>query len=143
MKSEAISYLINFSTVRAPRSSSQAVQNMVLKNYCDQQGLIFNLSLTEYAFDMENRPMLFQAINFLSNLPRNDRHLVVFSMHSLPDYKTVRLRFFQSLKSESIRLHCAAERFSASTEKDFYELNLTIDLLDICGSNLGSEYVVR
>lgn len=143
MKSEAISYLVNFSSLRSPRSSSQAVQNMVLKNYCDQQGLIFNLSVTEYGFDMEKRPMLFQAINRLSNFDKEDRHLVVFSIHSLPTHKTIRLKFFQSLHNENIHLHCAAERFSASTARDFYELKLTIDLLDICGSKLGSEYVVR
>ena len=143
MRSEAISYLINFSSLRTLRSSSQAVQNMVLKNYCDQQRLIFNLSLTEYAFDMENRPMLFHAIDLLSNLCREDRHLVVFSIHSLPVHKLIRLNFFKSLETESIRLHCAAERFSASTAKDFYELNLTIDLLDICGANSGCDYVGR
>lgn len=80
------------------RSVPQSVQQLVIRNYCEKNGLEFLLSATEFA----GQTMMFDSIKELG--------IVFYSIWLLPENKTKRQKIYNSGKdirfaAENLRLN--------------------------------------
>ena len=58
----------------------QHVQNIIIRNYCNQNGLYYLLSSTEYVYDQSDK-MLEQVLNEVKKLDG----VVLYSLYQLPE----------------------------------------------------------
>lgn len=94
------------------RSVPQHIQQMVIRDYCQRNGLTFMLSATEYC--MDRCTMMLDAI-----LAEDNDGIVAYSMFLLP------------CRTFSKPVHCAAENYIINGE-NFKEL---CKIGDICAGN--------
>lgn len=91
----------SFMGERAP----QHVQNLVCRSYCQQRGMEFLLSATEYA--MPNSSLMLK--NILSDMLTIDG-IVAYSMFQMPQDAGERQRIVSRILQDQKELHFAVER---------------------------------
>ena len=90
----------------------QHVQNLVIRDYCERNGLQFLLSATEYA--MPNCHLILQQV--LCELNDIDG-LVAYSLFQLPKESLPRQLIYEQILSQEKVLHFAVEGLRASTRQ--------------------------
>ena len=88
----------------------QHVQNIVIKNFCEQNKFNYLLSATEYA--MKNSSYMLEKI--LYDLKKVDG-IVMYSLYQLPEDQEYRKNFIQNSSTKNYFLR---EKFSISNYKD-------------------------
>jgi len=113
----------------------QHVQNLVIRDYCERQGLHYLLSATEYA--MESCHLMLEQV--LDGLAQIDG-IVAYSMFQLPEIATVRERIYSSLLKSGKTFHFAVEslRMSSMAERDRIETLWRIkQILPLCPQTIA------
>ena len=85
----------------------QSVQNLVLRNYCANNNIIFEFSSVEYA--MENSALILRQL--INDLPFIDG-IVAYSIFQMPEDDTERQSIFNSILSSKKEMHFAVEGLS-------------------------------
>ena len=94
---------------RAP----QHVQNLVIRSYCQRNGLNYLLSATEYA--MEGCYVILNDV--LNELPNLDG-IVLYSLFMLPDDPSKRRRIWDQVLGGGWSIHGAVEDWAIRTPAD-------------------------
>ena len=89
-----------FSGYRTP----QHLQNLIVKNYCDSNQLIFILSRAEYWINGSTQCQLWAALN------EGYKNIVFFSLWQLPIQKIEREKVYKHCDENQITLHFATEK---------------------------------
>lgn len=89
----------------------QAVQNLVIRDYCQRTGAQFLLSASEYA--MEDCHLILEQL--LDELDQVDG-IVAYSLFQLPADSAARLRVLSRILTAGKSLHLALEGFAISSE---------------------------
>ena len=90
----------------------QHVQNLVIRDYCERNGLQFLLSATEYA--MPNCHLILQQV--LGELT-DISGLVAYSLYQLPEGSSQRQLIYEQILSQGKDLHFAVEGLRANTKQ--------------------------
>lgn len=91
----------------------QAVQNLVVRDYCQRTGLTYLLASVEYMM-----PGCYMMLNeVLAELPRL-RGIVCYSLFMLPEAADDRLEIYRRVISAGTSLHGALEGLAVKTEAD-------------------------
>ena len=94
---------------RAP----QHVQNIVIREYCKKNNLLYLLSSTEYA--MENcHLMLGQVLDELKSIDG----IVAYSLFQLPEDKNLRLKVYKKILDLKKEIHFSVEDLKITTMRD-------------------------
>lgn len=91
----------------------QHVQNLVIRDYCERNGLHYLLSASEYA--MDNCHLILRQV--LDEMPVLDG-VVAYSLFQLPEDMVARQEVYSRVLSLSGTLHFAVEGLKMSSEKD-------------------------
>ncbi len=91
----------------------QHVQNIVIKNFCEQNKFNYLLSATEYA--MKNSSYMLEKI--LYDLKKVDG-IVMYSLYQLPEDQEYRKKILFKIVQSKKKLFFACEKFSISNYKD-------------------------
>lgn len=102
---------------RAP----QHVQNIVIRDYCEQQNYKYLLSVVEHI--MPSCTMILEQA--VSSLERYDG-IVLYSMWQLPESLNKREYIFRQVLSKKKELHFALERVAMSSVDDIESLECMI-----------------
>ena len=92
----------------------QHVQNLVIRDYCKKQGLLYLLSATEYA--MANSHLILQQV--LNQLPNLDG-IVFYSLFLLPEDTVERERVIQIILKKEKTIYFAVEGLKISKKSEF------------------------
>lgn len=95
----------------------QAVQNLVIRDYCTKKSLEFLLSSTEYAMPACHL-ILEQSIETISAVDG----IVMYSIFQLPEDNDYRKEVYQRVIHLKKQIHFACENLSLSNQKDSKEL---------------------
>ena len=99
----------SFMGERAP----QHVQNIVIREYCKKNNLLYLLSSTEYA--MENcHLMLGQVLDELKSIDG----IVAYSLFQLPEDKNLRLKVYKKILDLKKEIHFSVEDLKITTMRD-------------------------
>lgn len=91
----------------------QHVQNIVIRDYCNRQGLVYMLSATEYAM-----PACYMMLeNALTELGHIDG-LVMYSIYLLPRIQSRRLEIYRRVLDVGASLHGAVENIAMHRAAD-------------------------
>lgn len=91
----------------------QHVQNLVIRNYCQQHGFTYLLSGTEYA--MTGCHMVFEEI--VQNID-NLAGIVLYSIFMLPESRAARSAVYDAVLHSGASLHGAVEGLSIASPTD-------------------------
>ena len=97
----------------------QHVQNIVIRNYCQNNGFEYLLSATEYAMP-DCHMVLKQTILDSEKFDG----IILYSLFQLPEIKTDRLVVAKTLLDKQKQLHCAVENIQINNINDFNEIDL-------------------
>jgi len=94
---------------RAVRGATtpQRVQNLVIRDYAERRGLMYLMSLAEYA--MPGSFMMLE--NVLAELPKIEG-VILFSAFMLPPQRRRRLEIYQRIFRTGASLHAALENYA-------------------------------
>tara|TARA_B100000700_G_C15006557_1_gene838819 strand:+ start:1152 stop:1556 length:405 start_codon:yes stop_codon:yes gene_type:complete len=95
----------------------QHVQNIVIKNFCEQNKFNYLLSATEYA--MKNSSYMLEKI--LYDLKKVDG-IVMYSLYQLPDNQNYRKKILLKIIQLKKKLFFACEKFSISNQNDIKKI---------------------
>ena len=98
--------------VRGERTPQQ-VQNLVISDYAQRNGIAFKLSATEYA--MPGCYMMLNAV--MEELPTLDG-VILFSMFMLPNDESKRRRIYTQILEQGRELHAALENLTLRSAVD-------------------------
>ena len=99
----------------------QHIQNQVVKQYCDQNGLVFVLSRAEYWINGSTDCQLW------ASLKEGFNHIVFFSLWQLPETESIRNNIYNYCKKKDITLHFATERISINaSHENFTDIEILI-----------------
>jgi sporadic carbohydrate cluster protein (TIGR04323 family) len=113
----------------------QHVQNIVIRNYCNQNGLYYLLSSTEYVYDQSDK-MLEQVLNEAKDLDG----VVLYSLYQLPENNKKRERIYKFILRYNKELHFAVEGLKISKKTDIQQIEylwLIKKVLPNCPQNLS------
>ena len=96
----------------------QSVQNLVLRNYCERNNFIYQLSTVEYCM----KDSFLHLNNLLKNLNLYSG-LISYSLFQLPENSNKRYYLLKSLISKKKVFHFAVENRSVSSLKDIELIN--------------------
>ena len=99
----------SFMGERAP----QHVQNIVIREYCKKNNLLYLLSSTEYA--MENCHLMLEQV--LGELKSIDG-IVAYSLFQLPEDKNLRLKVYKKILDLKKEIHFSVEDLKITTIED-------------------------
>jgi sporadic carbohydrate cluster protein (TIGR04323 family) len=91
----------------------QHVQNLVIRDYCERNGLHYLLSASEYA--MEDCHLILKQV--LDEMPRLDG-AVTYSLFQLPEDASERQEVYSRVLALGRTLHFAVEGLKINNEKD-------------------------
>lgn len=91
----------------------QHVQNLVIRDYCERNGLHYLLSATEYAME-HCHLMLKQVLDELAEIDG----IAAYSLFQLPEDANERERVYSRVLALGKTLHFAVEGLRISTEQD-------------------------
>jgi len=91
----------------------QHVQNLVIRDYCERNGLLFLLSASEYA--MENCHLILKLL--VEELPLIDG-IAMYSLFQLPKDNAERNFIYKQFLSAEKTIHFCVEGLSMKTEED-------------------------
>ena len=94
----------------------QSVQNLVLRNFCKNNNLIFELSSTEYAMN--------ESYYILNQLLVNKRFkcIIFYSLFQLPENDTLRYEIFIKFLKKKKKLIFALENITANKIDDIQDI---------------------
>tara|TARA_B100001057_G_C22247323_1_gene718075 strand:+ start:116 stop:535 length:420 start_codon:yes stop_codon:yes gene_type:complete len=95
----------------------QAVQNLVIRDYCKKKGFEYLLSSTEYAMPTCHL-ILEQSIETISEVDG----IVMYSIFQLPENNAHRRDVCQRVTKAKKQIHFACENLSLSSKEDAEEL---------------------
>ena len=119
LKSEAVKRVRGYVTSRPffDNRAPQHVQNIVIRDYCNRNGLEYLLSATEYAMPACYM-MLEDALNELGQIDG----LVMYSIFLLPRRQTERLRIYEKILNAKASLHGAVENIAMRSKSDIQRI---------------------
>ncbi len=91
----------------------QHVKNLVIRDYCQRNELLFKLSATEYA--MPHCYLMLQSV--LEELPSLEG-IICFSLFMLPKSRQRRLEIYKTILRQGCSLHAALEGTSLTCQED-------------------------
>lgn len=95
----------------------QHIQNMVIRNYCNEKKLHYLLSATEYS--MQNSTLILEEV--ISEL--KDIHgVVAYSLFQLPEDDIMRIKILKSFLNKNKKFYFANENFIFSSKNDLKKL---------------------
>ena len=97
----------------------QHVQNLVIRDYCNKQGLQYLLSATEYA--IANSHLILQQV--LDELPRL-KGIVFYSLFLLPENKVERNRVIQLIIEKRKTIYFAVEGLRISNIAEYERIEI-------------------
>lgn len=121
----------------------QAVQNLVIRDYCERQGLRYLLSATEYAMP-NSYMMLEQVINGLSDVSG----IVAYSLFQLPTEPGPREKLYQAIFDHKSVMHFALESLAVADPgqigriEDIWAVRMTLPNCLTVESDLFTKKVV-
>jgi len=101
----------------------QHVQNLVIRDYCERNSLLFLLSATEYAMDGSHL-ILEQVLDELNAISG----IVFYSLFQLPEESEKRREIFDQIIKIKKVAHFAVEGLSASTNEQFERIGTIWDI---------------
>jgi sporadic carbohydrate cluster protein (TIGR04323 family) len=114
---------------RAP----QHVQNIVIRSYCQRQGLQYRLSATEHAM-RGSFMMLEQLVNEIETI----EGLIFFSLFQLPPARAERSRIFQKVLCAKKTIHFAVEELIVESPADARRVHDIIAIKEVLPKCLDS-----
>ncbi len=114
----------------------QSMQNMLIRNYCQQHQLTYLLSATEYAIP-GCYMMLQEVIRSLDVL----EGFVLFSIHLLPESKEARIRIYEKILSHGKTMHAALENLSIKSSHDISKIESILHLNHIVLSDEAIQHL--
>lgn len=101
------------SRLYANQRTPQHVQNLVIREYCQRNGIVYLLSATEYA--MPGCYMMLSQV--LDELPELSG-ICIYSLFMLPEDKQARADIYLRFMETGRTLHSAVENLSVSNKDD-------------------------
>ena len=95
----------------------QHIQNMVIRNYCNEKKLHYLLSATEYS--MQNSTLILEEV--ISEL-KNIHGVVAYSLFQLPEDDIMRIKILKSFLNKNKKFYFANENFIFSSKNDLKKL---------------------
>ena len=94
----------------------QSVQNLVLRNYCKNNNIIFELSSTEYAME--------ESFYVLNQLLNNKKYgcIIFYSLFQLPYETSLRKNILNNIIKSKKKIIFALENITFKDETDFKNL---------------------
>ena len=109
----------NFSREFMGERVPQHIQNIIIRQYCQNMRLHYMLSLTEYS--MNNSSLIFdQILEEIKNL----HGVVAYSIFQLPENNLKRNNIFLKFIKNKKILYFANEGFKVSNQKDAYRVEM-------------------
>jgi sporadic carbohydrate cluster protein (TIGR04323 family) len=96
----------------------QRIQNIVIRDYCENNKFKFLLSAAEYSMAGSNI-ILKDLVKELSTISG----VVAFSIFQLPENKNKRINFLKIFIKKKKSIHFALERYVVKSDKDIVKLN--------------------
>ena len=96
----------------------QHIQNIVIRNYCQNSNYEYLLSATEYAMPdchMVLKQTILESENFDG--------IVLYSLFQLPENTTKRFLMVKELLDKKKQLHCAVENIQIDNINDFNNID--------------------
>ena len=128
---EAGCYISSLFTSQSGRSAPQAVQNLVIRTYCERMALNYSLSKTEYSYSF-CFPVFRELIKHCGVSGIKD--IVLYSQFNLPENRQTRTDIFRLCKQNGLRIHFAAESFSCFTLEEYDNLEACFLVAPIAGN---------
>lgn len=91
----------------------QHVQNIVIRDYCKRNNLLYLLSSTEYA--MDNCHLMLEEV--LRDLKSIDG-IAAYSLFQLPEKKNFRIKIYKKILKLKKEIHFSVEGLKISSQKD-------------------------
>ena len=95
----------------------QAIQNIVIKEYCGKNNLKYLLSKGEYSFNNS----YFILINILNELNGIDG-IVCYSLFQLPSNNIIRTKIINQIIEKDKEIHFSLENLSLKNRQDLYQI---------------------
>ena len=95
----------------------QHIQNLVIRDYCKNNGMTYLLSGTEYAIPGSTM-ILKQILNSLEQLDG----IVFYSLFQLPENTQYRIKIYQKVIACNKSIHFAVETLMLNEERDCHRL---------------------
>ena len=95
----------------------QHIQNLVIRDYCNNRGMTYLLSGTEYAIPGSTM-ILKQILNSLEQLDG----IVFYSLFQLPENTQDRIKIYQQVLVCNKSIHFAVETLMLNEERDCHRL---------------------
>jgi len=112
----------------------QHVQNIVIRDFCNNHNLQYLLSATEYS--MKNCYLILE--NVISELGKLDG-VVFYSLFQLPADKKIRENIFNKFNKKSKTLFFAVENFGAKNAYDFDKIEKILGIQNLLSKSLKSK----
>ena len=109
-----------FNGERAP----QHIQNLVIRDFCNQKKIDLILSSVEYAMN-DSWMILKQIIN---NIDKFDG-VIFYSIYQLPEKLSSRNFLYQSLLNNRKKIYFALEKKELFSKEDFEDLEITFKII--------------
>lgn len=101
----------------------QHIQNMVIRNYCEKNNILFLLSFTEYT--MKNSSLMLDSI--IKNLNKIDG-IVFYSFFQMPTFSSERKKIYNKIIKENKEIHFVVEKMIFKKKN---QINLLEDMFNI------------
>ena len=119
----------NFSRPIGGQAIPQRVQNLVIRNYCENMELEYLLSATEYSM-----PNAYMILHSLYAELKSIGGVVLYSVHMLPEKKADREAFYEKVLSSGAGIRFALEELSILSREDI----AAIEELALCKELIAS-----
>lgn len=101
----------------------QHIQNIVIRNYCEKNNILFLLSFTEYT--MKNSSLMLDSI--IKNLNKIDG-IVFYSFFQMPTFASERKKIYNKILKENKEIHFVVEKIVFKTKN---QISLLEDMFNI------------
>ena len=140
MKHQSKNYL-TYTTLRkiAGMNIPGPLQNMYLRNYCNNNNINFSLPIEEYIFD----GCYIELYGILDKFSKDYSGLITFSIHCLPDDQLLRNEFLKKVIKKKKEVHFIFEKIILRKINDIDYIDLLLKLHEKNSQSIKVSNVLR
>ena len=115
------------------------LQNMYLRNYCNNNNINFSLPIEEYIFD----GCYIELYGILDKFSKDYSGLITFSIHCLPDDQLLRNEFLKKVIKKKKEVHFIFEKIILRKINDIDYIDLLLKLHEKNSQSIKVSNVLR
>jgi len=106
------------------------VQNIIIREYCDERDIPFSLSATELNFE--------KSYNVLFNLLNTCDEIIFYSFFMFPEDESIRNEIYELIKKNDLKIHFCAEEIMISKD-NLGEFEKVLQLKKIANNDISKK----